>query len=218
MAPRLEVFRVAWYRRGMPASHIEPPKELDAAAIRSLFQQMGEAMARSREWAEIAVFGGAAMVLHFGDRPATRDVDYLPGEGTSNRLTVLADEIGSRNGLPAGWFNDAVRFFVEHVRDDHPFEIYPPYATDGGLRVMLASPRYLLAMKIRAMRSSLEAHDISDVWDLLGHCGIDDADECEALVDKFFPGIALPTRNRAVLRDLVEARASGKSYDPMVGW
>lgn len=191
---------------------------LDAPALRAVLEDMGQAMARRREWVEIAIFGGSALLLHLASRPSTRDVDYIPVSGDSAGLAKVAQEVGARHGLPEGWLNDAVGMFVEELRDHHPFEVYPRESVDGGLRVLLASPRYILAMKIRAMRSALESNDVSDIWELLGHCGIGDADEALSLVRKFFPDLQLMERNKAILRDIVDARNAGRPFDPMVGW
>lgn len=195
-----------------------PTPFLDAPRLLNLFEEIGQEFARRGEWAEIAIFGGAALLLHFGFRSSTRDVDYLPVSGASGEMAAITDAIGTRHGLPSGWFNDAVFMFVEHRREDLHYGTYPRFAQAGGLRVFLASPRYILAMKLKIMRSSFESHDVEDVWHLLTHCAIERAEDAEALVENFFPSFVLPERNRAILRDLLEARQLGRSYDPMMGW
>jgi hypothetical protein len=54
--------------------------------------------------------------------------------------------VGAREGLPAGWINDAVKgFFSETGR-------FEKYADHSHLRVFAPHPEYLLAMKCLAIR------------------------------------------------------------------
>lgn len=191
---------------------------MDAQHVRALLAEIGAAFARSGEWAEIAIFGGAALLLHFGERQATRDIDYMPISGDTSLLQSTADAVGRRHGLPDGWFNDAVAMAVEESREETLNGIYPRFATSGGLRVYVASPAYILAMKLKIMRSTAESHDVEDVWNLLSHCGIADVPAATRLVEKFFPGFEIPRRNIAILQDIIDAKAEGRVYDPMIGW
>jgi hypothetical protein len=193
-------------------------RTLSVEDVRSLLSEMGEEVASTGRRVEIAVYGGAALLLHFDDRPSTLDVDYVGiSEGSMEDLAPAADKVGARNGMPDGWFNEAVAMFVSDRQELLPHGDYPPRGP-GGLRVLLASPRYILAMKMMAMRSTRDANDTLDLWNLVEHCGIGSVEDAASWVERFYPGEVLPERTKAIMADLLEAKAEGRTYDPMMGW
>jgi hypothetical protein len=189
---------------------------LDARRMRMLFNEIGRRFAERGQLAEIAVFGGSALILTFDYRDATRDIDYVRVSGDKGILKGIAEEVGRAEGLPVGWFNDAVSIFTSDTPDYRLVGDFP--AARPGLRVFSASPRYVLAMKVMAMRSSLETNDMLDVWHLIDACGIRDAGEARELVAGFFPGKALPRRNELILADVFEAKDAGREYSRAIGY
>lgn len=211
---------------------------LDRNLLLSLLDNIGADLASQGVQAEIAVFGGAAMILAFPDaggetaarRESTRDVDvvFLEPEDASEAVASAADKAGVRQGLETGWLNDAVSMFASDRGAFAYFGEFPRPSSgenvsagpehNGGLRVTLASPQYIFAMKMLAMRSSLESNDPKDVWNLIAPCDIDSVESAERIVARFYPGEVLPERTKAIFSDLLEARAAGRDYDPMLGW
>lgn len=189
----------------------------DRETLLGLLSEVGDELARRGRFAEIAIYGGSALLLHFDDRPATKDVDYVGTGEDDGTLHAAAAVVGGRRGLAEDWFNDAVRMFASQSPERVPFGDFPGHGA-GGLRVFLASPRYILAMKILEMRSSMESNDPLDVWNLIDHCGLKDLEEARRLVAGFYPGDEIPPRREAILRDLMEAKRLGRAYDPMLGW
>ena len=102
---------------------------------------------------EVYVVGGAAIAIAFDARRATRDVDavFEPKQA----IYAAADEIGSELGLPPGWLNDGVKGFVVGPDADAATVLEVP-----GLRVLVASPRILLAMKVLAHRVGEDDEDV----------------------------------------------------------
>lgn len=232
---------------------------LDRSLLLTLLDDIGADLTAKGVQAEIAIFGGAAMILSFPDaggetlakRESTRDVDmvvaaarnigatvgsaekhkmsdagFLEPEDASQTVAAAADQAGAPYGVEAGWLNDAVAMFASDRGAFVDFGDFPRQlscetgdaAGRGGLRVTLASPQYIFAMKMLAMRSSLESHDPKDVWNLISACNIDSLDTAERLVARFYPDEILPERTRAIFSDLLEARVAGRDYDPMMGW
>jgi len=188
----------------------------DAGRLRYLFGEIGRRLRERRQVAEIAVFGGSALVLTFDYREATRDIDYVPLVADPRALEEVASEIGQQENLPENWLNDAVRIFTSDTPDYRLVGDFP----DGkpGLRVYSASPRYLLAMKIMSMRSSLETNDVLDVWNLIDACGVRNAEEAAALTKEFFPSKDIPRRNQLLLEDVFEAKGNNQAYSRAIGW
>ena len=88
----------------------------------------------------------------------------------------------------------------------------------GGLRVMLASPNYLLAMKILSMRNPAYSHDCRDIWELLDLCSVKNMDEAKNVVTQFYPRKIIPFRHEMILKDIFAYKQEGKPYSGTVGW
>jgi hypothetical protein len=102
---------------------------------------------------ELYVVGGAAIALAFDARRATRDVDAV--FEPKQEVYAAADEVGAELGLPPGWLNDGVKGFVS----DPDADAAPAFEVPG-LRVLVASPRILLAMKVLAHRIGEDDDDV----------------------------------------------------------
>jgi hypothetical protein len=162
---------------------------------------------------EIAIYGGSALMLMFDWRLATRDVDAV---FEADRATVrrLARDIAEENGWAEDWLNDGVKGFLSEAdgRSKRPFAMYPSEA-EPGLRVMLANPCYLFAMKWRAMRiGGAEADDdVADIRRLAREIGIVDAAAAIELVTSFYPGHRLAPKVRFGLEEMFGAPGIARS-------
>lgn len=137
-------------------------REEIVAALNALGSRLAE---RDIE-GEVYVVGGAAIAIAFDVRRATRDVDAV--FEPKREVYEAADEVGEQLGLPPGWLNDGVKGFLAGSDDDAATVLEVP-----GLRVLVASPRILLAMKVLAHRIGEDDDDVR----LLAHeLGLADAD------------------------------------------
>lgn len=130
---------------------------LDRDHLNKAFDLLGADLAEKGHFVEIAVYGGSAIMLQFEWRRSTDDVDAVLREGYDERvLAASVDVVGRRLGLPAGWLNDAVGMFTPLVESDSLFVAAGTYPAAGpsGLRVVLATPPYLLVLKLAALGAS----------------------------------------------------------------
>jgi hypothetical protein len=140
---------------------------------------------------EIAIYGGSALMLMFDWRLATRDVDAV-FEKDRDAVRRFARDLARDNGWVENWLNDGVKGFLSAADSDptskHLFGTFPSEA-EPGLRVLVANPRYLFAMKCLAMRiGGVEASgDIEDIRRLAEEIGLAGADEAMDLVTSFYP-------------------------------
>jgi hypothetical protein len=125
---------------------------------------------------EVYVVGGAAIAIAFDARRATRDVDAV--FEPKQEVYAAADEVGVELGLPPGWLNDGVKGFVAGPDDAAATALEVP-----GLRVLVASPRILLAMKVLAHRIG---EDDDDVLLLARELGLTDADAVLAVAEEVY--------------------------------
>ncbi len=169
--------------------------KLTAAEIRHLFELLAAELASEGAEGELYLVGGAVMCLVLDARPATRDVDAFFQPTTVIRRA--AARVAARAGVPEGWLNDAVKGFLSPRGD------YDPYLELPHLRVFVARPEYLLAMKCAAMRLGEEFHDLDDVRYLLRYLNVVTVDEALEIVTRYFDEAQLPPKTRLTLDELL---------------
>ena len=144
---------------------------------------------------EIYLVGGAVMCLVFDARPATRDVDayFRP----TSVIRQAAARVAGKAGVPDTWLNDAVKGYLSPRGD------FDSYLELPHLRVFVARPEYLLAMKCAAMRLGEEFRDLDDVRYLLRYLNIFDADSALEIVHRYFDADHLTPKTRLALEELL---------------
>jgi hypothetical protein len=135
------------------------------------------------------------MCLALDARPATRDVDAFFRPATLIRQAAI--RVASRAGVPDDWLNDAVKGFLS------PRGEFDSYLELLHLRVFVARPEYLLAMKCASMRLGEEFHDLDDVRYLLRYLNIATAEQALAIVTRYFSQDQLPAKTRLALEELL---------------
>lgn len=152
---------------------------LTQADLRRLFELLNEELRRSQTEAELFIIGGAVMCLAYSTRPSTQDVDavFRP----SAKVREAAARVATRAHVSADWLNDGVKGFMSAQGD------FAPFIELDHLRIMIAQPEYLLAMKCLAMRIGAEFHDEDDVRYLLRHLNIRSYENAVAIITKYYP-------------------------------
>lgn len=158
------------------------------AALRAL----GRELERRGLHADIFIVGGAAVTLAYSQRRMTKDIDAV--FEPKSAVYDAADVVGRDLRLPRGWLNDAVKGFLPGP-DTSPRHV----AEMPGLTVLVASPEYLLAMKLMAMRV---AEDVEDIRLLLREAHITDAAAAVELLTQLYPRQDPPAATRFFLEEL----------------
>lgn len=193
-----------------------PDRKIGRQDVLSIFEEMGKACREEGAYYEIAIYGGSALMLSFDYREATFDIDFVPVSGAADKISDIANRAAMSLGFPQDLLRDDVSIFVS---DAARYEVYGEFPKgEGNLRVFTATPEYIFSMKLLAMRNSMETHDMRDIWELADACNIDDAEAAISMLEKFYPGQALPIRNRLILEDVFEAKRQDKPYSPILGW
>jgi hypothetical protein len=99
---------------------------------------------------ELIVMGGAAVVLLYQARDATKDVDVV---GSDPAVRAAARGIAAGLGLPEDWLNDAAKGYVRGL------SIGPAVFEAPTLRVVTLGLHQLLAMKLCAWRDDVDIED-----------------------------------------------------------
>ncbi len=167
---------------------------LTKADIEALFVMLEEELASSDTKAELYLVGGAVMCLSLSARAATRDVDawFQP----ASQVREAAARVAYRASVPLTWLNDAVKGWLS-ARGSFDTWLERPH-----LKVFVAQPEYLLAMKCMAMRLGAEFHDLDDVRYLLRYLNISSADTALEIVSRYFDEADIPIKTRLALEEL----------------
>ncbi len=157
---------------------------MDRATIDGLLHELAARLDARGVRGELLLVGGAAMALAYSARRSTADLDAV--FEPKQVIYDVAGAIARDRSLDTGWLNDAVKGFIPGPDPNATVFFDTP-----GLVVRIASPRFLLAMKLLASR--LE-RDEDDIRVLLRLSNIATADEAIRLVADLYPNAAVPAQ------------------------
>jgi hypothetical protein len=166
--------------------------------IRRLFELLNDELRRTDTQGELFVVGGAVMCLAYAARPSTQDVDGL--FRPARQIREAAARVAVRAGIKPDWLNDGVKGFLSERGE------FRPFLELDHLRVMVALPEYLLAMKCLALRIGTESHDEDDIRYLLRHLDIGSYEQAVAVIKRFYPLERFPQKTLYALAELLPKR------------
>ena len=169
--------------------------KLTRADIHRLFELLEAELAREKVAGEVYLVGGAVMCLALDARSATRDVDafFRPARAIREAAARVAGRVGVRDD----WLNDAVKAFLS------PRGEFDAYFDREHLRVFVARPEYLLAMKCVSMRLGEEFQDLEDVRFLLRYLDITTPGTALDVIRRYFDDEHIPPKTRFALEELL---------------
>ena len=135
------------------------------------------------------------MCLVFDARRSTKDIDafFMPAK----EVREAAQRLAAASGLPSDWLNDAVKGYLSEKGD------FRAYLDSSNLRVLTATPEYLLAMKCLAMRLGAEFHDEEDVRFLLRYLNLTSYSAALDIVTRYYPLEQLPQKTLYALEEML---------------
>lgn len=168
---------------------------LSGKDLRGLFGELNDELAAAECKGELYLVGGAVMCLAYAARPSTEDVDayFRP----VREVREAAARIAARSRVPADWLNDAVKAYLSEHGD------YRPWLELSHLRIMMAQPEYLLAMKCLAFRIGAEFHDEDDVRFLLRLLDIESYARAVEIITRYYPQDRFPQKTLYALGELL---------------
>ena len=186
----------------------------DRNQLLDAFDEIGKAAIDAHAHLDIAVFGGSALMLASNFRFSTEDVDISEiGRPWPDWLSAVVKRIAVTNGWQEEWLNEAVTFHLSPlanpVRDLVGLGTFPRAVEQVGLTVFVPTARYMLALKLKAMRVAnfdRGTKDLADIAALLRVVGITTVEEAIAVLAEFFPKSAADAdKQRFVLKFLLAA-------------
>ncbi len=168
--------------------------------ILEAFRALNDELAREGIKGEVGVVGGAAMVLAFNVRQATRDVDAV--FEPSSKVREAAARVAAARILPTDWLNDAVKGYMPANTEPRSILLDLPH-----LAVWTPPPQYLLAMKAIAAR--FDSHDAQDLRALIRHMGLRRPEDVLEVVERYYPRNQIPAKTQYFLEELFEQHPRG---------
>ncbi len=168
---------------------------LTPVEFRRLFALLNDELRPLGVTGELFLVGGAVMCLAYNARPSTQDADgwFRPAK----QVREAAARVALRAHLDPHWLNDGVKGFLSEQGE------FTPFLEFDHLRVMVAQPEYLLAMKCLAMRIGAEFHDEDDVRYLLRHLDVRSLERAIAIITRFYPIERFPQKTLFALGELL---------------
>jgi hypothetical protein len=193
----------------------------DREQLLAAFDEIGGAAISARARLDIAVFGGSALMLASNFRLSTEDVDIAEiGRPWPVWLSAVVARLSARNGWPEHWLNEAVTFhlspLVNPARDLVVLGTFPRASEQVGLTVFVPTARYMLALKLKALRVAnfdKGSADLADTAALLRVLGITDIEQAIGVLAEYFPKSAADAdKQRFVLKRLLSGE--GPTHAP----
>lgn len=175
--------------------------ELTPDSIRALLGEISEELAHRGTQAHMFIVGGAAMALGYDARRVTQDVDAVFSSAPTVR--AIAATLAEQHQLDQSWLNDGAKGFMPGD-DPNARTVFE----SSSLLVQVASPEYLLAMKLHSGRAE---RDIDDAVVLFNALGYDRAEQAFDLLERLYPG-QLQAKHTYITHEVV-ARATQRSRD-----
>jgi hypothetical protein len=171
------------------------PVKLTKADIHRLLELLNVQLAAQNTLGELYIVGGAVMCIALDARDATIDVGafFKP----ASLIREAAARVAATSGTSDKWLNDAVKGFLG-TRGE-----FDDYLELSNLRIFVARPAYLLAMKCAAMRIGAEFHDLNDIRYLLRYLNITTVAEAMRIVTTYFDESQLQPKTRLALEELL---------------
>lgn len=178
-----------------------PARQLSRTKIVEALQALGDELSGRGIRGQVFIVGGAAMALAFSTRRVTVDVDavFEPKAVIYEAASRVAEDLN----LPSDWLNDAAKGFMPGADQDAR-----PLPEVQGIEITTASARYLLAMKLIAMRIG---EDDEDIEILIRECGIRTAEEALELLKKLYPRAVPAPKTRLFLEALLSPSSEPSS-------
>ncbi len=168
-------------------------RQFTRARLIAALEALGVELTGAGVRGQIFIVGGAAMALAYSTRRVTRDIDGVFEPKAA--IYEAAERVAERLELPEDWLNDGVKGFLPGADRDAI-----PLPEIDGIEVTTASARYLLAMKLLAMRFG---EDDEDIVILLRQTGIRNPDEALALLAQMYPHREPPLKTRLFLDEIL---------------
>ena len=175
---------------------LDTNQSMDREDIKRYLEVLNIELKNRNVQGEISIVGGAVMCLCYEARISTTDIDAI----FEPKMIIYecAKVVARNHNLSDDWLNDGVKGFLSSKGD------FFEYAEMSNLKIYVASPEYMLAMKCLSAR--LESfNEFEDIKFLLGYLKISTFEEAFAILKKFYPVDRYKVKIEYALREILES-------------
>ena len=173
-------------------------RPLTTKEIRRLFELLNAELGKTGVKGELFLVGGAVMCLAYNARGSTHDIDAFFRPAKQVREAAL--KVAAQAGVESDWLNDAVKGFMSEAGE------FTTFLEMDHLRIMVAQPEYLFAMKCLSLRIGAEFHDEDDVRFLLRYLNTESYERALKIITRFYPEERFPQKTLYALEELLRKR------------
>jgi hypothetical protein len=173
------------------------PSSFSRAELEKMLTLLNEQLQKNGVTGEICIVDGAAMLLAFGSRESTRDIDALVMAPASVRTAVA--QVAEAHGFSPNWLNDGAKRFAS----GQPTEMKEILKLSH-LRIVAPPAAYILAMKCLAARVGLDEHDKEDTKFLIQLIGLRSPDAVLEIVEKYYPKERIPAKTQYFIQEVCD--------------
>ena len=157
---------------------------IDKEKLDAYFKELGKLLRKRMKGnvlpCELVVVGGASIILNYGFRQSTIDVDCADTNGVL--MNEIVNEVAEKYNLPTNWINtDFVNTKSYSDKLIQYSAFYKSYG-NGALSIRTVKDEYLVAMKIVSARRY--KNDYSDIFGIIDECREKDKPLDMSLIEK----------------------------------
>jgi hypothetical protein len=165
--------------------------------IERFLERLNHELAQLGVTGEICIVGGAALVLGFGCRNSTRDIDALVIAPPSIR--AAAQKVAELEQIPSSWLNDGAKGFAS----SQPIET-KEILQMSHLRVVSPPAEYILAMKCIAARVGIDDNDKADAKFLIKYLKLTDSEAVLSIVGRYYNEKLIPAKTQYFIQEICD--------------
>ena len=125
-------------------------KVLLEKCLKDLGNLLKKRLKKNSACCELVIVGGASIILNYGFRMSTLDIDCSDTSGIL--VNEIVNEIADKYGLPTNWINTDFTKTTSYSSKINQYSSYYKTYGNGALAVRTIKDQYLLAMKIVSAR------------------------------------------------------------------
>lgn len=177
-------------------------KSFNSEELREILQYLDSLLAHEGLELEIAIYGGAAIMLYFGtrSRDITEDVDaVIMNRAQFGSRPSVFQKVAERFGLAEDWINSNIINTISELKREDLID----FGDFTNIVIKLPSKEQLLAMKVKAARY-FPKNDFADARQLIEDLGISTLEELREIVNQYIPQFRITKEVEDFLVSLME--------------
>ena len=177
-------------------------KTFNSSELLEILSFLDTILARENLRLELAIYGGAAVMLYFGkeSRDLTEDIDaVIMNRYQFGRHPDIFNEVANKFGLADDWINSNIMNTLSELKREDLID----YGEFTNIVIKLPTKEQLLAMKVKSARY-YPKNDFIDAKRLVSDLGIGSQEELRGILDTYIPRFLITDKVEEFMIALME--------------